>query len=79
MFNAVTRFAIYILGHKVDLERNMTLSRCHVLGHNFDLIIECDTVTFPDLGWEDELFAVFQKFSLSFLLFLKILSLRFGP
>ena len=57
----------------------MTLSRCHVLGHNFDLIIECDTVTFPDLGWEDELFAVFQKFSLSFLLFLKILSLRFGP
>ena len=29
-FNAVTRFTIYILGHKVDLTRNVTLSRYRI-------------------------------------------------
>ena len=38
-FNAVTRHAIYILGHKVDLIRNVTLSRFRIWAVKLTLLL----------------------------------------
>ena len=43
-FNAVTRLAIYILGHKVDLIRNVTLSRFRIFAVKFTLLPFLDLI-----------------------------------